>query len=167
VTRSGTMVDVPQPLGADEETLLLGWLAYFRDAVRRKAAGLSPEQLIRQSTPPSSLSLLGIVRHLSEMERVYVHFALRGGELELRYCAHDPEADIERLKTVDCDPSIAAWADDCQSSDALLRAWDLDAVTPGNGLTVRWNVMKLLGEYARHAGHADLLRESIDGETGE
>jgi len=167
VTGFSTMVEVPHPLGADEETLLLGWLAVFRDAIRRKTASLSPEQLIRQSSPPSSLSLLGIVRHLSEMERVYVHFALRGGELELRYCADDPEADIEKLKTVDCDPSIAGWAEDCQSSDALLSASDLDAVAPGNGMTVRWNVMKLLGEYARHAGHADLLRESIDGVTGE
>ena len=167
MTGFSTMVEVPHPLGADEETLLLGWLAVFRDAIRRKTASLSPEQLIRQSSPPSSLSLLGIVRHLSEMERVYVHFALRGGELELRYCADDPEADIEKLKTVDCDPSIAGWAEDCQSSDALLSASDLDAVAPGNGMTVRWNVMKLLGEYARHAGHADLLRESIDGVTGE
>ena len=59
-----------------------------------------------------------------------------GRVIELRYCADDPEADIERLETVDCDPSIAAWAEDRQSSDALLSASDLDAVAPGNGLTV-------------------------------
>jgi hypothetical protein len=161
------MVDVPQPFATDEEALLLGWLAFFRGTIRRKAAGLSPEELIRQSTPPSRLSLLGIVRHLSEMERVYIHFALRGGELDLRYCRDDPEADMDGLETADCDPSIAAWAEDCQRSDTLLGVSDLDDSAPGNGLSVRWNVMKLIGEYARHAGHVDLLRECIDGVTGE
>jgi hypothetical protein len=161
------MMEVPQPIAADEETLLLGWLAYFRDALRRKSAGLSPEQLARRPTPPSSLSLLGLVRHLTEMERVYIHFALSGGPLDLRYCGNDPEADIEGVTAADWGPSIAAWDEDCRSSDELLKAMTLDAVAPGNGLTVRWNVMKLLAEYARHSGHADLLRESIDGTTGE
>ena len=87
--------------------------------------------------------------------------------MEVRYCADDPEADIERLEELDCDPSLAAWAEDCESSDALLNLSELDAVAPGNGPTVRWNVFKLLGEYARHAGHANLLRERIDGTTGE
>jgi hypothetical protein len=161
------MVEIPQPLGSDEETLLLGWLAYFRDAVRRKSAGLTADQLIRRSTPPSTLSLLGIVRHLNEMERVYVHFALQGGELNLRYCGDDPEADIEGVRVEDCDGSLEAWQEDCRSSDILLGASNLDSTAPGNGLTVRWNIMKLLGEYARHAGHADLLRQSIDGAIGE
>jgi hypothetical protein len=161
------MVDVPQPMAPDEEGLLLGWLAYFRDALRRKSAGLSPEQLTRRSTPPSNLSLLGIIRHLTEMERVYIHFALRAGPLDLRYCGNDPEADIEGVETADWGPSIAAWDEDCRFADEHLRAMDLDAVAPGNGMTVRWNVMKLLAEYARHSGHADLLLESIDGATGE
>jgi hypothetical protein len=161
------MVDVPQPMGPDEESLLFGWLAYLRDALRRKFAGLSPEQLTRRSTPPSSLTLLGIIRHLTEMERVYIHFALRGGPLDLRYCGDDPEADIEGAEAADWGPSIAAWDEDCQSSDEQLKAMDLDAVAPGNGMTVRWNVMKLLAEYSRHLGHADLLRQSIDGATGE
>jgi hypothetical protein len=161
------MMEVPQPIAPDEESLLLGWLAYFRDALRRKSAGLSPEQLARRSTPPSSLSLLGLVRHLSEMERVYIHFALRGGSLDLRYCGNDPEADIEGVKAADWAPSISAWEEDCRSSDELLKDMDLDAIAPGNGMTVRWNLMKLLAEYARHSGHADLLRESIDGGTGE
>jgi hypothetical protein len=161
------MVDVPQPLASDEKTLLLGWLAYFRDAIRRKFAHLSADQLILRSVPPSRLSLLGIVRHLSEMERVYVHYAFEGGELDLRYCGEDPEADIEGVRLEDCDRSFAAWQEDCRSSDLLLRTTDLDSTAPGNGLSVRWNIAKLIGEYARHAGHADLLRESIDGSTGE
>lgn len=158
---------VSQPLGSDEESLLLGWLAFFRDAIRRKSAGLTADQLIARSSPPSTLSLLGIVRHLSEMERVYVHFAIQGGELNLRYCGDDPEADIDGVRVEDCDPSIEAWQEDCRFSEMLIRASDLDSAAPGNGLTVRWNIMKLLGEYARHAGHADLLRENIDGATGE
>lgn len=160
-------MDVPQPLASDEETLLFGWIDFFRDAIRRKSAGLTADQLIARSTPPSALSLLGIVRHLSEMERVYIHFALQGGDLNLRYCGDDPEADIADVRAEDCDRSIAAWHDDCRSSDFLIRTSHLDSTAPGNGLTVRWNIMKLLGEYARHAGHADLLRESIDGATGE
>jgi hypothetical protein len=101
------------------------------------------------------------------MERVYIHFALRGGPLDLRYCGSDPEADIEGVKPADWGPSIAAWEEDCRSSDVLLGAVNLDAVAPGNGMTVRWNLVKLLVEYGRHAGHADLLRERIDGSTGE
>ena len=145
----------------------LGWLDFFRDAIRRTCSGLSADQLIERSTPPSTLSLLGIVRHLSEMERVYVHFAFRGGALDLRSCGDDPEADIEGVRVEDCDQALAAWREDCRSSDVLTHASNLDSAAPGNGLSVRWNVMKLLVEYARHAGHADLLRESIDGPTGE
>jgi hypothetical protein len=87
--------------------------------------------------------------------------------LDLRYCGSDPEADIEGVKAADWGPSIAAWEEDCRSSDVLLGAVNLDAVAPGNGMTVRWNLVKLLVEYGRHAGHADLLRERIDGSTGE
>ena len=159
--------DIAQPLGSDKDTLLLGWLDFFRDAIRRKSAGLTADQLIARSTPPSTLSLIGIIRHLSEMERVYVHFAFQGGSLNLRYCEDDPEADIEGVRVEDCDRSLEAWQEDCRSSDLLIRASNLDSTAPGNGLTVRWNILKLLGEYARHAGHADLLRESIDGTTGE
>jgi hypothetical protein len=87
--------------------------------------------------------------------------------LDLRYCGIDPGADVEGVEAADWGPSIAAWDEDCRFSDEHLRAMDLDAVAPGNGMTVRWNVMKLLAEYARHSGHADLLLESIDGATGE
>ena len=156
-----------QPEEGDERSLLRGWLTFYRDAVAAKCAGLSDEQLISQSAAPSSLSLLGLVRHLSEMERVYLHFALRGGNLELRYCAADPEADIENVTVEDVAPSMAAWREDCRVSDGLLAHTTLEATAPGDGMTVRWNLLKVLGEYARHAGHADIIRERIDGMTGE
>lgn len=158
----------PQPEGGDESSLLRGWLDFYRGAIRAKCSQLSPEQLIDRPAPPSALSLLGLVRHLSEMERAYVHFALRGDPLDLRYCgAANPEGDMEGLKADDVAPSIAAWEEDCHESDALLDAVALDAVAPGTGWSVRRTVMKLLGEYARHAGHADILRERIDGSVGE
>ena len=156
-----------QPSDGGERSLVLGWLGFYRDALEAKATDLTPEQLIEPSTPPSSMSLLGLIRHLSEMERVYGFFAFSGGPLELRYCRDNPEGDFEDLVVQDVLPSIEAWRDECRASDDAIAGVALDETAPGNGLTVRWNLMKLLGEYARHAGHADLLRERIDGTVGE
>jgi hypothetical protein len=156
-----------QPTDGDELSLILGWLAFYRGALDAKAADLPPEQLIKPSVPPSSMSLLGLIRHLSEMERLYGSFAFSGGSLELRYCRDNPEGDFDNLVVQDILPSIEAWRDECRASDDAIAGVALDECAPGNGLTVRWNLMKLLGEYARHAGHADLLRERIDGTVGE
>ncbi len=161
---------MPEPGDEDERELLLGWLAFHRNALEAKCRGLTDEQLASRSARPSSLSLLGLVRHLCEMERVYGVWA-NGcpGTLVWVWGPYDddgPERDI------DCDAtqvaaSMRAWRDEKASTDGVIRGLALDDAGGANGRTLRWNLHKLVGEYARHNGHADLLRERIDGVTGE
>jgi hypothetical protein len=160
-----------EPGDGDERSVLLGWLAFHRDALRAKCAGLAAEQLATRSAPPSVLSLLGLVRHLTEMERVYGNWAL-GPKADLQWVWGDytddgPEWDMDADASMLAE-SMAAWEREKQATDGRIAANpDLAGVPGGNGRTVRWNLQKLVGEYARHNGHADLLRERIDGSTGE
>jgi len=154
-------------LGADERALLLGWLAFHRGALETKCAGLSGEQLVTHSAPPSDLTLLGLARHLTEMERVYLHQPLTGQPTSLLYCTDDdPDGDIASLDPAHAEADLARWREECAASDAALAGLALDDRV-GSRTTVRWLVQKVIGEYARHNGHADLIREAIDGQTGE
>jgi hypothetical protein len=163
---------VPEPPDGDERAVLLGWLAFHRDALRAKCAGLDAAQLVTRSAPPSPLSLLGLVRHLTEMERVYAAWAL-GPKADLRfvwgeeYTDGGPEWDIDVDASM-ATGSMAAWEREKRAADERIAEHAaLDSVGAGNGYSVRWNLQKLVGEYARHNGHADLIRERIDGQTGE
>jgi Protein of unknown function (DUF664) len=162
---------VPEPGDGDERSVLLGWLAFHRDALRAKCDGLDAGQLATRSAAPSVLSLLGLVRHLTEMERAYGNWAL-GPKARLRwvwgeYTDDGPEWDMDADASMLAE-SMAAWEREKQGTDERIAASpDLATVPGGNGRTVRWNLQKLVGEYARHNGHADLLRERIDGSTGE
>ena len=161
---------VPEPPDGDERDILLGWLAFHRDALAAKCADLNGDQLTVRSALPSALSLLGLVRHLTEMERAYGAWALGPAtDLSLvwgEYTDGGPEWDFDAEASMLAD-SMAAWAREKTATDTRVRAHaSLDSVG-GNGRTVRWNLLKLIGEYARHNGHADLLRELIDGRTGE
>jgi hypothetical protein len=160
-----------EPRDGDERAVLLGWLAFHRDALAVKCAGLDADQLVLRSAPPSRLSLLGLVRHLTEMERAYGTWAL-GPSTDLtwvwgEYTDDGPEWDIDADASM-LDESMAAWQSEKRRVDERLAQHpSLDEIGAGNGYSVRWNVQKLVGEYARHNGHADLLRERIDGSTGE
>jgi len=112
------------------------------------------------------------VRHITEMERVYGSWGVGGGgELEFVYGPYEdggPEGDLDDLTPAMVAPSIAAWRQEGAANDAALTAADdLGSADTGNGRMVRWNLVKLIQEYARHNGHADLIREAIDGVTGE
>lgn len=127
--------------------------------------------LVIRSAPPSPLSLLGLVRHLTEMERVYAVWSL-GPKAKLEWVWGDytddgPEYDIDADESM-VQESQQAWQREQAAADVAIAAHhSLDEVGAGNGRTVRWNPQKLVGEYARHNGHADLIRERIDGLTGE
>jgi hypothetical protein len=161
---------VPEPVDSDERNLLLGWLAFHRNTLEAKCAGLSDDQLVERAASPSPMSLLGLVRHLAEMERVHGVWA-NGCTCELvwvwgEYAEGGPDHDF------DCDASqvatsMRAWRDEKASTDATIAQLKLDDSEGANGRTLRWNLQKLVGEYARHNGHADLIRERIDGATGE
>jgi hypothetical protein len=166
----GMVERTPEPGDGGEREVLFGWLAFHRDALAAKCAGLSGEQLAAASAEPSDLSLVGLVRHMTEMERVYAVWALGGGgPLQLVYCTdEEPDADIVGVTGDMAEPSVQRWHEERRAADELLtRAESLDAVGAGNRRTGRWNLVKLIQEYARHNGHADLIRERIDGATGE
>jgi hypothetical protein len=161
----------PEPPDGDERSILLGWLNFHRSAFAAKCAGLGDAQLVERSAPPSPLSPLGLMRHLTEMERVYGVWAL-GPKAELEwvwgeYTDDGPEWDIE-VDESQVAVSRDAWGRERAVADERIAAHaSLDSIGAGNGRSLRWNLMKLVGEYARHNGHADLIRERIDGATGE
>jgi len=149
---------------------LLSWLAFHRNALERKCSGLTNEQLAARPVAPSLLSLLGLMRHLTEMERVYASWALgRPGPLQLVWGDYEDggrEWDFDAEASMSAD-SRSAWMQERATADLMIDGHvSLDEMG-ANGRSVRWNLQKLLGEYARHNGHADLIRERIDGVTGE
>ncbi len=162
---------VPEPADGDVRSVLLGWLAFHRNALQAKCAGLDPDQLVERSAPPSPLSLLGLVRHLTEMERAYGSWAL-GPRTDLQwvwgeYTDDGPEWDIDADASM-VEQSMAAWEQEKAANDERIAAHaTLDSIGAGNRRSLGWNLQKLIGEYARHNGHADLIRERIDGQTGE
>jgi hypothetical protein len=103
------------------------------------------------------------------MERVYLVHALAGGPLTLLYCTDQaPDGDIAGLAPEMAPASMAGWLAERARADVLLSATGpIGALSAGNRRSVRWNLVKLIQEYARHNGHADILRERIDGATGE
>ncbi len=159
----------PEPGNASERDLFLGWLAFHRDALAAKCEGLSAAQLVQASAPPSDLTLIGLVRHMTEMEHVYLVHAMGGGPFSLVYCTDvAPDADISDLSADLVPASMARWHSERSRADLLLsQAVSLEAGAAGNRFSVRWNLIKVIQEYARHNGHADLIRERIDGTTGE
>jgi hypothetical protein len=161
---------VPEPGDGDERSVLAGWLAFHRNALEAKCAGLTAEQLAARSAEPSTMSLLGLVRHLTEMERAYGVWA-NGCTCELvtvwgEYADGGPDHDFD-TDASQVEKSMRVWRDEMASTDGTIKGLALDDAGGANGRSVRWNLHKLVGEYARHNGHADLIRERIDGATGE
>lgn len=116
---------VPEPADGDARSVLLRWLAFHRDALQAKCAGLDADHLVERSAPPSPLSLLGLVRHLTEMERVYGSWAL-GPKSELHwvwgeYTDGGPEWDID-ADTSMVDESMAAWKREKATTDERIAA---------------------------------------------
>ncbi len=151
----------------DERSLLVAWLDYYRASIQHKCAGLTADQLVVRSCEPSPLSLAGLVRHLTEMERGYAHrLADRG--LPLLYCTDDdPDGDIESVTAAQALADLRTLQDHWTRSREIMATHQLDDTFGKTGYTLRWVYHYLIKEYARHLGHADLLRERIDGVTGE
>ena len=153
---------------ADERTLLTGWLEFHRATLARKCAGLSDELLRRCPLAPSTLSLIGLVRHLTEIERVYIRHGFAGEPITPLLYVTDAEPDGDFDLRDDVRGSLAAWHEHVEASRAhVAAAPDLAARGSRSPETLRWVLAKVVQEYARHNGHADLLREALDGATGE
>lgn len=152
---------------ADERSALDDRLDFQRATLLLKCGGLTPEQLALRSVPPSALSLLGLVRHLSGVEAWFHAFdGLPDHEYFWDYApgaANGTEiADVTRAGD-----DLAAYQASVARSRAAVAGLGLDEVSPGEDYTLRWIYLHMIEEYARHNGHADLLRERIDGATGE
>ncbi len=156
-----------------ERAVTLNYLRHYRMTFELKCQGLDAEQLARRSVPPSSLSLLGLLRHLAKVEQIWCRRVMeRNPDLPRLYWTEDqPGLDFEGAVA---DPAVvehawAAWRSEVAHAEQIYVALDLDALGahPEGELELRDVLVHLVEEYARHCGHADLLRECIDGRTGQ
>jgi hypothetical protein len=156
------------PLTGAERPMLEGFLASHRAMLLHKCAGLTGEQLAEQSAPPSNLSLLGLVRHMAKVERRWFRERVAGEELEPMY---DPalgvDADFEDLDASRAQEDYERLVEESRLAvEALAKATYDDTVVSRHGpMSVRAVVVHMIEEYAQHNGHADLLRERVDGRT--
>ncbi|MFC0627777.1 DinB family protein [Kribbella deserti] len=156
----------------DERGIIVDLLAAQRKTLELKCAGLSTE-LAHRSVEPSTLSLLGLVRHLADLERRWFRRALAGEHAPALFSSPDhPDGDFDNVKG---DPaSVAeawqAWRDEVAFADQLVAEaphLDIEGTDSWRGqISLRWVLIHMIEEYARHNGHADLLRERIDGTIG-
>jgi uncharacterized damage-inducible protein DinB len=168
--------DVPRKdpeLASGERAALEDWLDYHRATLLHKCAGLTGDQLVKRALPPSSLSLLGLVRHMAEVERWWFRrqFAREPGVGDL-YCSDEiPDADFDLTDAAGAEADLAAFARECELAQATVASRSLAETfvqtRREETLDLRWVYLHMIEEYARHNGHADILREQIDGVTGE
>jgi uncharacterized damage-inducible protein DinB len=154
-----------------ERGQLESWLAFYRSTLLLKCAGLSLDQLKIYPIASSSLTLLGLVRHMTLVEQFWFDMHFASIEVDEYYkCADDHDADFNNLGSASLDEVVNNFHRSCARSDDLARGHDLDEmatqITKGREVDLRWIYIHMIEEYARHLGHADLLRELIDGETG-
>jgi Protein of unknown function (DUF664) len=161
----------PEPPAGDERSSLEAWLDYHRDTLLMKCGGLTAEQLRTASVPPSNLTLLGLVRHMTEVERAWFRRRVAGEDVGHEYCTDEsPDADFDDVETADPEADFATYRAEVEAARAAAAGRDLDVVfldREVQPLDVRWAFLHMIEEYARHNGHADLLRERIDGAVGD
>ncbi|MDQ4039850.1 MAG: DinB family protein [Actinomycetota bacterium] len=158
------------PRAADELTMLTAYLEHYRETFELKCAGVPADRMAERSSPPSTMSLQGLTQHLAGGERWWFAINFAGLELPmLFYSDDDPDQDFESLDG-DALEALNLWRAECERSRRIVeQASSLDAVgiRERNGsYTLRWLMLRMIAEYAQHAGHADLLREGIDGAVG-
>ena len=161
----------PAFLGSERDTLE-GWLDVYRAAVFVKIAGLTADDLAQRSVPHSTMSPLGLVRHLTEVERYWLTDVALGEDSPDLYSSRaDPDGDFTLATAARAHADIAAYRQEIETArEHVARIADLDAPVAGQRqgqpVNLRWILSHLVEEYARHLGHLDLLREAIDGRTG-
>ena len=157
-------------LGGERE-VLAEYLRAQRLTLEIKCESLSAEELARRSVEPSTMSLLGLVRHLADVERGWMRRTMAGLDAPPLWRLPDTDGDFDGAVA---DPDVVAeawarWREECAFTDDFVSSADL-AVTGdhhGEQISLREVVVHLIEEYARHNGHADLLRERIDGRVGQ
>jgi len=155
-----------------ERECLVGYLEHYRTTLELKCDGLTAEQMAARSVPPSTLSPLGMVRHMARVEQSWFRRVIEG-QMDLARFFQDEDGGFEFDSAAVDDAYVAhawtLWRDEVANARAVLERTDLDAVVDVHGepSEVRDIVVHMIEEYARHCGHLDLLRECIDGRTGQ
>ncbi|GAA2828181.1 DinB family protein [Kribbella solani] len=148
----------------DERAALEDRLEFQRTTLLMKCGGLKPEQLALRSVPPSPLSLLGLVRHLSGVEAWFHSY---DGQPDHQYFWDYGSTESREVDVARAADDLASYQASVARSRAAVAGRGLDEASPGEEYTLRWIYLHMIEEYARHNGHADFLRERIDGATGE
>jgi uncharacterized damage-inducible protein DinB len=162
---------VTPPLVGDEREILTAYLDWHRQTFEMKCTGVPPERLSERGIPPSGMSLHGLVRHLAGVERWWFQTQFAGEDVPMLYYSDDdPGQDFDDLDG-DVAEAMAVWRAECdRSREIVANASSLDETgthkATGNPVSLRRVLVHLIAEYARHNGHADLLRERVDGATG-
>jgi uncharacterized damage-inducible protein DinB len=162
------------PTQADERATLVAFLRWQRDTLELKCSGLDAADLARRSVAPSTLSLLGLVRHMAEVERSWFRRVMAGQDAPpYFYSDTDPDGDFDRAVPEVVAEAWRVWRAEVAFADRfVVEAPDLDITgkirDPWRGaMSLRWVLVHMVEEYARHNGHADLLRQRIDGAVGQ
>ena len=162
---------IDPPLVGNERIMLRTFLDYHRATLAMKCDGLTDEELRCQSMPPSSLSLLGLVRHMAEVERNWFRRVINGEDIPLVWSEKGDFQQAYDASTATRAEAFGAWQTEIEHSRRIEEAAEsLDVVRHDErwdeDLSLRLVMLHLIHEYARHNGHADLLREGIDGTVG-
>ena len=165
---------VEPPYVLDERPMLEAWLEYHRATLEWKCSGLTHAQLTERAVPPSTMSLLGLVRHMAAVEQNWFRrcFGRDTDTPPLFWSDDDPDGEFDNVDDADVDEAFAAWRGECDFGRAITaHAGSLDDLgfraSEGSDVSLRWILVHMIEEYARHNGHADLLRQCIDGSVGD
>jgi uncharacterized damage-inducible protein DinB len=167
-----TAPPVERPEGspsAPETELLPGVLDFHRAVIPGKCAGLTGVQLARRPIASTNLSLLGLVRHMAKVERVWFRIRLLGEDVPMLYSTPEwKDADFEDLDPARAEHEYAALLGEQEAARKALDGVPFDRLVPTRDadISVRMMLLHMIVEYSRHNGHADLLREAVDGATG-
>ena len=160
-----------EPRTGPERQLLQGWLDWHRQTLLTKCAGLTAEQLKTASSEPSNLTLLGLLRHMTEVERWWFRIHAAGQTLPDLYCSDgNDDGDFDDVAGADAEANFAAFGAEIEAADKAVAALPLEhefTTKKGTTISLRWVYLHMIEEYARHNGHADLIRERLDGTTGD
>ncbi|MFD3943234.1 DinB family protein [Streptomyces sp. NPDC058579] len=165
---------VQPPRTADERATLTAMLQFQRETLELKCAGLTPEQLKERAAPPSGLSLVGLVRHAAEVERGWFRNVINGENSRSPWTPAGStdwaDFDVDDLDEAGVAEAFTVWRQECARARAVVDAagsLDVCGHLGDEAYSLRYVLAHMIEEYARHNGHADLLRERLDGVTGE
>ncbi|MGX1567471.1 DinB family protein [Streptomyces sp. NPDC055506] len=159
---------------AAERAMLEGWLDYHRQTLAMKCEGLSDEQLRTASVEPSVLSLMGLVRHMADVERGWFRKVLTNEDAPpIYYSDENRDGEFHLTEADTYQEAYATWQAQIETARRNAARFALDDISEGKHhrtgerFNLRWLYTHMIEEYARHNGHADLIRERLDGSTGD